>query len=265
VAAKLACRDATRNRAAPLPAARRSAIGLSAPSRRTTLRSSIKSAPQGAASPSTRAPALQALYGELAARDQELSRLRARLGGLRAFAFGGDPASAGERRPFDLMAAVEAALRLAQSELRGVIVCQRIQPLDVHGSLAGITQVLVHLFTNAATAMRDTGRPAIIHIDAARLGARALLRVSDNGCGIAPEAMRRIFEPFFSTAGAGLGLGLGLTISSAIVRAHGGRLTCGNRRPHGARFCFDLPCPGTGTCGAGPAPDRRLPDRQGAA
>jgi C4-dicarboxylate-specific signal transduction histidine kinase len=201
------------------------------------LRSHIKSASQGTYPPA-RGPTLQALYGELAARDRELSRLRAHLSGLRSFAFG-DPTSAGERRPFDVLAAVEAALRATQSELSGVIVCMRIQPLDVFGSLAGVTQVLVHLFTNAAAAMQGTGRPGVIHIDAARLGARAVLRVSDNGSGIAPAAMRRIFEPFFSTGGAGLGLGL--TISSAIVRAHGGRLTCGNRAPHGVRFCFDLP------------------------
>lgn len=216
------------------------------------MRIHIKSESQGTYPPA-RGQALQALYGELAARDRELSRLRAQLSGLRSFAFGGDPASAGERRPFDVLAAVEAALRATQSELSGVIVCMRIQPLGVFGSLAGVTQVLVHLFTNAAAAMRGTGRPGVMHIDAAPLGARALLRVSDNGSGIAPAAMRRIFEPFFSTGGAGLGLGLGLTISSAIVRAHGGRLTCSNRAPHGARFCFDLPGYDAAGSRAGPA------------
>jgi C4-dicarboxylate-specific signal transduction histidine kinase len=197
-------------------------------------------APRGARL-TARGSTLQALYSELAARDRELTRLRACIGGLRTFALGGDMAHAGERRPFDLLAAVEAALRAAQSELSGVIVCVRIQPLAVFGSLAGVTQVLIHLFVNAAAAMRETGRPGVIHIDAAVLGARAQLRVSDNGHGIAPDVMGRIFEPFFSTGGAGLGLGLGLTISSAIVRTHGGRLACSNRFPHGARFSFDLP------------------------
>jgi C4-dicarboxylate-specific signal transduction histidine kinase len=206
----------------------------------------IKAAPHEGPSPA-RGPVLQALYGELAARDRELSRLRAQLGGLRSFAFGGDPTCAGERRPFDLMAAVESALRIARSDLRGTIVCVRIQPVDIHGSLAGIAQVLVHLFTNAAAAMQATGRPGVMHIDAAKLGTRVLVRVSDNGRGIAPEAMRRLFEPFFSTGGTGMGLGLGLTIGSAIVRAHGGSLAGTNRTPHGARFSFDLPAAsGTG-------------------
>ncbi len=192
--------------------------------------------------PITRGPGVQALYNELAARDRELTRLRARLGGLRSYALGAPAAGGtGERHPFDLMAAVEAALRASQTELAGVIVCQRIQPLSVFGSLAGITQVLVHLLVNAGTAMQGTGRPGVIHIDAAQRGGRVVARISDNGCGIAPADLRRIFEPFFSTGGAGMGLGLGLTVSGAIVRAHGGLLSCGNRTPHGARFAFDLP------------------------
>lgn len=188
-----------------------------------------------------RPPGLQALYAELAERDRELSRLRAQMRGLRACAVGADPAFAGERRPFALIAAVESALCATQGELAGVIVCQRMQPLQIVGSLAGISQVLSHLFVNAAAAMRGTGRPGVLHIDAARAGTRARLRISDNGRGISPDALRRIFEPFFSSGGPGMGLGLGLTISRAIVRSHGGILACSNRAPHGARFTFDLP------------------------
>ena len=204
------------------------------------MRSNTRTAPRGAYI-TARPPALQALYAELADRDRELSRLRAQMNGLRSFALGADPATLGARRPFDVIAAVESALRATQAELAGVIVCQRMQPMQVVGSLPAITQVLSHLFVNAATAMRGTGRPGVLHIDVVRVGVRAQLRISDNGRGIAPDALRRIFEPFFSTAGPGLGLGLGLTVSSAIVRSHGGILGCRNRTPHGARFTFDLP------------------------
>ncbi len=186
-------------------------------------------------------PALQALYAELAARDRELAELRARLAGLRASPFdAGDPC-AGERRPFDVMAAIEAALRATRAELAGTIVSLRVHPLPVFGSLAAVTQVLVHLLANAGAAMHGTGRHGVIHIDAATAGPRARIRVSDNGHGIAPERLARLCEPFFSSAGSGLGRGLGLTVSSAIVRAHGGVLSACNRQPHGARFAFDLP------------------------
>jgi signal transduction histidine kinase len=210
------------------------------PTRRFKLRSDTRTASQGAHI-TAKPPALQALYAELAERDRELSRLRSQVNGLRYYTGGTDPAAVGERRPFELMAAVESALRATQTELAGVIVCQRMQLLQVFGSLPAIAQVLSHLFVNAAAAMRGTGRPGVLHIDAVRVGPRAQLRVSDNGCGVAPEAMRRIFEPFFSTGGPGLGLGLGLTVSRAIVRSHGGTLGCSNRTPHGARFTFDLP------------------------
>lgn len=186
-------------------------------------------------------PALRALYAELAERDRELSRLRAQVNGLRSLASGTPPAPAGERHTFELLAAVESALWSTQRELAGVIVCQRMQPLLVFGSLPAIAQVLSHLFVNAAAAMRGTSRPGVLHIDAARVGTRAQLRVSDNGRGIAPETLRRIAEPFYSSNGAGLGLGLGLTVSRAIIRSHGGTLACCNRSPHGARFTFDLP------------------------
>lgn len=221
--------------------------------------STTRTASQGAHI-TARPPALQALYAELAERDRELSRLRAQMQGLRAFTLGADPAAAGERRPFDLIAAVETALCATQAELAGVIVCQRMQPLQIVGSLAGIAQVLSHLFVNAAAAMRGTGRPGVLHIDAARTGMRAQLRVSDNGRGIAPEALRRIFEPFFSTGGTGMGLGLGLTISRAIVRSHGGILSCSNRMPHGARFTFDLPVRAGAPAVA--APPAAIPDRE---
>lgn len=206
------------------------------------MRSDTRTASEGAHI--TTAPrALQALYAELAERDREVARLRAQVNGLRSFASGVDPAAEGSRQTFELLAAVESAMWSTQRELAGIIVCQRMQPLQVFGSMPAIAQVLCHLFINAAAAMHGTGRPGVLHIDAVRVGARAQLRVSDNGRGIAPDAMQRIFEPFFSTGGSGLGLGLGLTVSRAIVRSHGGTMACSNRTPHGARFTFDLPAP----------------------
>ncbi len=216
----------------------------------------ISPAPVGTAPAAAPTAALQALYAELAARDRELGELRARLAGSRAPAFEPGRHYPGERRPFDLMAAIEAALRATRADLAGTIVSLRIQPLPVHGSLAGITQVLAHLLVNAGVAMRGTGRPGVIHIDAATIGARIRIRVSDNGRGIAPDLLARLFEPFLSDAGAGLGRGLGLTVSGAIVRAHGGTLSACNRNPHGARFAFDL-----GLAPAGRTPALTAPAR----
>ena len=64
--------------------------------------------------------------------------------------------------------------------------------------------------------------------------------VSDNGPGIAPEALGKIFDPFFSTKDVGKGLGLGLSISYNIVRDFKGALRAENPTEGGARFTLTL-------------------------
>jgi signal transduction histidine kinase len=70
-------------------------------------------------------------------------------------------------------------------------------------------------------------------------GQDVLIEVSDNGGGIAPEHMTRIFEAFFTTKATGTGLGLSLCCS--IVEAYGGRLWASQCEPHGATFHLQLP------------------------
>ena len=73
------------------------------------------------------------------------------------------------------------------------------------------------------------------------------LRVADNGPGIAPEALPRLFEPFFSTRMDGLGLGLGLSVCESLVTHMDGRISAQNRSPRGAEFTVMLPlAPRTG-------------------
>ena len=72
-----------------------------------------------------------------------------------------------------------------------------------------------------------------------RDGASALLTVGDSGPGIAPEALPRLFEPFFTTRDGGLGLGLSLCES--LATGMGGALTAGHATPRGAVFTLRLP------------------------
>jgi two-component system, LuxR family, sensor kinase FixL len=65
------------------------------------------------------------------------------------------------------------------------------------------------------------------------------LAVLDNGPGLSPQALERMFDPFFSTKPEGTGLGL--AISNTVVRTHGGALTYGANAPSGACFSIRLP------------------------
>jgi two-component system cell cycle sensor histidine kinase/response regulator CckA len=67
------------------------------------------------------------------------------------------------------------------------------------------------------------------------------LTVQDNGTGIGPDVLPRIFEPFFSTKRAGEGSGLGLATCERIVRAAGGRIEVHSEPGQGARFDVLLP------------------------
>ena len=80
--------------------------------------------------------------------------------------------------------------------------------------------------------------------DRARRPGFVEIRVRDTGPGLAPEALERVFEPFYTTKPDGIGIGLAL--SRSIVDAHGGRLwaTAGRRR--GAEFHLALPSPPRG-------------------
>ena len=66
-----------------------------------------------------------------------------------------------------------------------------------------------------------------------------LLRVSDDGCGIPPEHLGQIFEPFFSTKKNGSGLGL--AVSFGIIKNHQGRLEVSSRPGRGSHFTVRLP------------------------
>jgi CheY-like chemotaxis protein len=75
----------------------------------------------------------------------------------------------------------------------------------------------------------------------ARAGNFACLRVTDRGCGIAPEIMPRLFEPFFTTKEVGKGTGLGLATVYGIVRQHEGWIEVESERGQGTTFTIFLP------------------------
>jgi CheY-like chemotaxis protein len=72
-------------------------------------------------------------------------------------------------------------------------------------------------------------------------GPHVLLKVSDTGCGIAPEIMEKIFDPFFSTKESGRGTGLGLSTVLGIAKGHGGFVRVHSEPGRGSTFAVYLP------------------------
>jgi two-component system, LuxR family, sensor kinase FixL len=104
----------------------------------------------------------------------------------------------------------------------------------------GIQQVLVNLLRNAIEAMSERETAERIVTVRSRATAQEIeVSVVDQGTGISPEEMPRLFEPFFTSKATGMGMGL--PISRTIVEAHGGRIWADNNDSGGATFSFVLP------------------------
>jgi signal transduction histidine kinase len=102
-----------------------------------------------------------------------------------------------------------------------------------------IKSVVLNLVVNALESMDEGGR-LTIHL--AQRGGMAELRFSDTGCGMTPEVLENIFEPFFTRSRTGKGTGLGLTISHLIISQHGGEIEAQSAGPgQGSTFLVRLP------------------------
>jgi two-component system sensor kinase FixL len=120
-----------------------------------------------------------------------------------------------------------------------------VEPDAVLADPIQVQQVLVNLIRNAEDAMEglpEERAPGIVlRTTAAVEHGFVEVQVEDEGPGVAPDDLPRIFTPFFTTKPSGLGLGL--SISASIVQSHGGRLWVTSTPGGGACFRFTLPVP----------------------
>jgi signal transduction histidine kinase len=189
----------------------------------------------------------------------EAARLRAHLERVLEIARTGEaaegrPAAPGgelaERGPTDVVTVLDEALtRFAgAAEARGVTLAWRA---DVERPPAGtllvaapegeVTTILENLLANAIAAT-PAGGGVWVSAEVVDAGMIAC-RVEDTGPGIPPNALERVFEPYFRLPrrGAPGGTGLGLAISRGLAEARGGRLVAANRAEGGAVFTLTLP------------------------
>jgi len=151
------------------------------------------------------------------------------------------------RRPMELAEALEKAVEIVSPLLEERCHDLRVelprQGLRVHGDGVRLSQLFANLLTNAAKYTRQTGH---IVVAAQREGEEIVVRVRDDGIGIRPELLPRIFD-LFVQGGRGPdrtegGLGLGLALVKSLVTLHGGSVTArSDGVDRGSEFVVRLP------------------------
>lgn len=144
-------------------------------------------------------------------------------------------------RPLD----VNAVLREAGEYVRfkkkepGYAVETDLGPLPpVKADPGQLLQVFLSLLVNAADAMESGGS---IRVRTRAEGGRVWITVSDTGCGIPAEDLKKVFEPFFTTKAPGQGTGLGLSLSYGIVTQLGGAIEVSSTPGRGTTVTISLP------------------------
>lgn len=156
--------------------------------------------------------------------------------------------------PVDLREAIEAALKIAENEVRhrAVLVRDYVDAPPVEGNAARLEQVFLNLIVNAAHAVTEKGGAGEVRVSVRPDGPdRVVAEVRDDGKGIPADVMSRVFDPFFTTKPIGVGTGLGLPICRNIVESLGGTIDLSSELGHGtaarivlrpyARVGFRLP------------------------
>lgn len=149
-----------------------------------------------------------------------------------------------QRAPADLNKIIRMTLSLVQHKMKlsSVEVETRFAenlPL-VPCDQSQVQQVVLNLVLNAAEATHAKSERRVVVSTLADSGFVRLV-VADNGEGIAPENLAKIFHPFFTTKPEGKGVGLGLAVSYGIIEAHGGDIEVASRVGEGATFTMSLP------------------------
>ena len=142
---------------------------------------------------------------------------------------------------FNVNEGVHATLLIAQSSLRGIEVERQLGDItSITCSPSQVNQVLLNLLNNSAQAMDKPQGRIVIATRPVGDGAVAI-DVEDNGKGIAPDALPKIFDPFYTTKEPGKGTGLGLSIAYKIVTQHGGHIDVRSKLGEGTTVTVTLP------------------------
>ena len=169
------------------------------------------------------------------------TRIAAIVKGLRAYS----RQDGGERGPVELGEVVYSAITLTRGVLKRGIDYRVEWPATlatVEANPQQLEQVLINLIVNAAHAMEESETKSLTILAEQTAPDMVTISVEDTGCGIRPDDMESIFQPFFTTKDVDQGTGLGLSICQGIVEDHGGTITVESVLGYGTTFRIQLPC-----------------------
>ncbi len=145
----------------------------------------------------------------------------------------------------DVNHTIQQALSLVERQWKraNVELVRDLSPdqLEVNGNADHLQGVWLNLLVNAYDALE--GKPGKVTVQSKKQGNNVLVRVEDNGVGIASSDLKRIFEPFFTTKAPGKGTGLGLATCYRIVEQHQGKIEVDSSPGTGTLFTVRLPIP----------------------
>lgn len=174
---------------------------------------------------------------ELLADNQEgLTRVRDIIADLKTFS----RVDQAEMEKANLNDCIETTLKIAWNEIKyKVKLIKELSDIpSITCNVGQINQVLMNLIVNAAQAIETEGE---VTITTRVENSDIVLVIKDTGCGISPEDMEKIYDPFFTTKPVGMGTGLGLSITYGIIKDHDGTIELESEEGKGTAFTIRLP------------------------
>jgi len=147
-----------------------------------------------------------------------------------------------EKKRVNLVPTIKSAIDLLDASFRKeqvkYIVKIEDETLWLKADPIQLTQIIFNLLMNA---IYFSPKDGLVTMEALQTKTDIILKISDEGSGFTPEALEKVFQPFFTTKPMEDGSGLGLSVVHGIVASHKGTIKAENRSPKGAIFTITLP------------------------